>query len=175
MDLDEVLTNKDCTKDSSKNNSFINEVRTNNSLTNKALTNATYENTEDINFKGYNTWAKPVKIYDGDTCHFAFYFADNLYRFRIRLSDIDTAEIRSDDEEEVKHAKLAKKRLKELMGDDLVYLKCKKLDKYGRILAYIFKDDEDIKSFNELLVEEGLAYRYDGGKRLEFKEWYSNF
>ena len=40
--------------------------------------------------------------------------------------------------------------------------------KYGRILAEIFIDGED-KSLNQLLIENGHAYIYDGGKKQIFK------
>ena len=140
------------------------------------LRKATYKSVKSLNFKGYNTWAKPVKIYDGDTIQFALYIDDNnpkIYRFSVRFAGIDTAEIKSDDPKEVEYGEKAKKRVIELLGNDLVFLRCHNLDKYKRILADVYFDDVCEKSINEILLEEGLAYKYDGGKRIPFKDWYA--
>ena len=40
--------------------------------------------------------------------------------------------------------------------------------KYGRVLAEIFIDGEE-KSLNDLLIENGHAYVYEGGKKQLFK------
>ena len=40
-----------------------------------------------------------------------------------------------------------------------VMMNCKELDKYGRVLA-------DVSNFSDILVNEKLAYRYDGGTKL---------
>lgn len=145
----------------------------------EALKKLRYEDVDEYKFSGQNFWGKCVKVYDGDTLHCAFFIEDKPYRFRVRFSGIDTAELRSKDqdpnirEQEVKHAEKARDRLIELIGDDLIYLRCeeKQDDKYQRILAKVYKDDKSLVSFNEQLVAEGLAYEYDGGTRRTFREW----
>jgi endonuclease YncB( thermonuclease family) len=52
----------------------------------------------------------------------------------------------------------------------LVYIKCKDFDKYGRLLGDVYKTDEDDISFSEILMEEKLAYFYDGKKKLTEEE-----
>jgi endonuclease YncB( thermonuclease family) len=53
---------------------------------------------------------------------------------------------------------------------NLVYIKCKDFDKYGRLLGDVYRTDEDDKSFSEILMEEKLAYFYDGKKKLTEEE-----
>ena len=45
--------------------------------------------------------------------------------------------------------------------------KCGKCDKYGRCLVKLYDSNEYIKSFNNILVEEGYAYKYYGGKKMD--------
>ncbi len=136
-----------------------------------SLLECTYKNTPAL-FFGYETWAVPVKVYDGDTIHFAFYMGDSIYRQCVRLNGIDTAEMHSDDPQEEEHAKKAKDRITQLMGNNLVYLKCTKLGKYGRLLADVYKTPNDEKSLNQILIDEGLAYEYHGEGKKPFREWH---
>ena len=57
-----------------------------------------YKDVPFFSLNGYKTWAKCVKIYDGDTATFAFYYNKTYYKFRVRLAGIDTAEIKSKDQ-----------------------------------------------------------------------------
>ena len=67
--------------------------------------------------------------------------------------------------------KYSKKKIKDVLGASrkIVYLKCGKFEKYGRCLIKIFLSEEDLvdktKSVNKILLNEGLAYKYYGGKR----------
>jgi len=135
------------------------------------LEQATYHQVDFFNFNGYKTWAKCVKVYDGDTGTFVFYYNKKPYKFRTRLMGIDTAEMKSLNERETEYAEKAKNRLIELISDKLVYLECLQYDKYGRILVYIYSKKRDKKSFNQILLDEGLAYAYDGSKKRNFDEW----
>ncbi len=137
----------------------------------KELKEATYKNTEPFDFK-LSTWCKVVKIYDGDTVHVAFHFMDNIYRFIIRLAGIDTAEKRSKNPLEVKYAELGLNRLKELINDELVYLVVDGTGKYGRLLGYLYENEDCSKCYNNILIDEHLAYKYLGGHKKEFEEWY---
>jgi endonuclease YncB( thermonuclease family) len=47
----------------------------------------------------------------------------------------------------------------------LVWLKCHKFDKYGRVLADIYRSSEHGVSFSQILLAEGLAKEYHGGKK----------
>ncbi len=137
------------------------------------LRNVKYHDVNFFSLQGYKTWAKCVKIYDGDSATFVFFFNDNPYKFKIRLAEIDTPEIRSTNPNETVVALQARDRLKALIGDKLVYLECLEYDKYGRILAKIYNNGDFNECYNKILVDEGLAYQYDGGHKKEFTEWYN--
>ena len=118
-----------------------------------------------------------VSMHDGDTFTAVFRFESAFYKFPVRLARIDTPEMTSKDP----RAYLARNRLFELItssatGADTMSWKkkdfdtyfglnptyltinCNGMDKYGRVLA-------DVGTFAETLVNEKLAYWYDGGKK----------
>jgi endonuclease YncB( thermonuclease family) len=133
-----------------------------------------YKDVPFFSLNGYKTSAKCVKVYDGDTATFVFYYHKKPYKFRVRLADIDTAELRSKNADEVHVAKLAKNKLINLIDDKLVYIECLGFDKYGRLLANLYSDKKMERSYNSILLEEGFAYNYKGGKKIDFKDWYKN-
>jgi endonuclease YncB( thermonuclease family) len=142
---------------------------------NKLLLNATYKNTSPFTIKDTKGWAKVVKVYDGDTCHIAFTYKGEIVRLKCRIVHIDTAEMRSKDPREKAHAIKAKKRLLELINatdNGLVWVHIKKEDLYGRFLTGLYADDTEELAFHEVLVEEGLAYGYEGRKKSNFDDWY---
>lgn len=148
----------------------------------ESLKNSTYKSTELFTLDGYETVCNVVKAYDGDSCHCVFFYNNKLCRFRVRLNGIDTAEKRSDDPLEVEHALKALNRFDELAGVDssnnkLVYIKCYGMDMYGRLLADLYPNsvkEENDTTINQILLDENLAYPYDGKKKKKFREWYKN-
>ena len=52
----------------------------------------------------------------------------------------------------------------------LVYLRCDDFDKYGIVLATVSKNKDDTVSFSDILINEKLAYAYDGKKKLTEEE-----
>lgn len=135
------------------------------------LKSVEYDNINFFSLNGLNVWAKVVKVYDGDTVTLVFFVNDKPFKFRCRLNGIDCAEKKSEDEAEVIHANRAIERLNEMIDNDLIYVKCKRFDKYGRVLVDLFDCDDSEFSFNDLLIGEGLAYHYKGNKRTPFREW----
>ena len=108
------------------------------------------------------------RVVDGDTVDVTLDLGFNiLYNSRIRLLGIDTPESRTRDLEEKARGLAAKDRVKELcpVGSS-VTLKTTKdgRGKFGRILGEIFVSGV-VQSINQLLVEEGHAVEYDGGKK----------
>ena len=103
-----------------------------------------------------------VKVVDGDTIDvvidLGFYLS---IKKRVRLEGINAPESRTRNLSEKKRGLKAKARLKEMCESDLV-LKCHGLGKYGRVLGEFFVDG---KSLNKLMVTEGHAVEYFGGKR----------
>ena len=141
--------------------------------------------TPELSINGLKSYGRLIDVYDGDTIKVILPAFGSYYKFTMRLNDIDTCEIRSKDKILQNNAIKARDRLfelatnskvntkndiKNLLESDvyLVWVVCCNKDKYGRILANIYKDkDKDIaKSFSEILLEEKLAYKYEGKTKL---------
>lgn len=105
-------------------------------------------------------------IFDGDTFAATVRLDDDIaVSTRVRLMNVDTPEIHSLCESEIKLAEKAKNRLADLLPiGSTVELRNIKDDKYlGRIDAYVLTNTgQDIGS---ILIKEKLGRPYDGGKR----------
>ena len=104
------------------------------------------------------------RVIDGDTfdCIIDLGFDVKLNKQRVRLSGIDTPESRTRDLAEKKLGLAAKERLKELCVGKF---KVKSLGKgkYGRILGIPY--DENGEDICQMLIKEGHAVEYHGGKK----------
>lgn len=137
---------------------------------------------------GLNTYGRLVDIHDGDTCKIVLPVMGSYYKFNIRLNGIDTCEISSHHQENKNKALQARNKICSLIQEKwgqidysletqkeikeylksitcIVYVKCYDFDKYGRLLADIYIDDNQ-KSLSEILLDEKLAYSYNGGTKL---------
>ena len=146
------------------------------------LRKLTQDDIKRFSLKGHETKAKVLKIFDGDTCDLAFYFQGKLMRYKCRLADIDATELDEEDEKgrsgEIARDFLAwlcvgehpdnfpfdveadpVEELQETLDNNrnLVYAVFGNFGKYGRALVTIKSSEEDVKSFNDLLVEYGFA------------------
>lgn len=102
--------------------------------------------------------ARIVNVVDGDTVDMLVDLGFHTYiKDRFRLSGIDTAEVNSTDAAERKLAQDAKAWMANYLNKDVV-IKSTKKDKYGRYLAYIYKDSE--VSLNDQMLSLGLAKVY---------------
>ena len=104
------------------------------------------------------------RIVDGDTldCILDLGFDVKLHKQRVRLHGIDTPESRTRDLAEKKLGLAAKKRLGELCKGKF-RVKSLGKGKYGRILGIPYTEDgEDIC---QILIKEGHAVEYTGGKK----------
>ena len=126
-------------------------------------------------------------VYDGDTFKCLLFPLNgtehnDIIKLNIRLSGIDTPEIRSKDLNEKKVALIAKAKLISLLNDcDYLHIEITGIDKYGgrydSIVTQVKAVRDDITyeksniTVNELIVQAGLAYKYDGGTKLSFNEW----
>ena len=139
--------------------------------------------------------ARVVDIYDGDTITCIINIFDNYFLFNVRLGDIDTCEMKSKNVKCKEKARRAQNCLYELITEKtndniditrkdlrflleseiyLVNILCGTLDKYGRLLGWIF-DFKDLsqdksKSFNHILINKKLAYLYQGDTKLSEEE-----
>ena len=128
-----------------------------------------------FSLEGTKHLCKVVDVYDGDTCKVVFPFAEKMCRWNVRLTGYDTPEMRppknqENREEEKKAAYAARNFLRsKVMNDDqLVYIKCGEFDKYGRLLGTLYLQDEESTSINDLMIQEGHGYVYDGGTKKKF-------
>ena len=133
-----------------------------------------------------------IKVLDGDTIDCYIDLGFNLKtKKRIRYMGIDTWESRTRDLDEKKKGLAAKARNKELLESGRFKLKSFGTGKFGRVLGEIFVSPEYVGehitecignpdstidlsadgwvSINDILIEEGHAYDYQGGKKKDFK------
>ena len=118
---------------------------------------------------GYS--CKLVRVVDGDTADAMIDLGFNVWvKERIRFYGVDTWESRTRDLEEKKKGLAAKDYVKDLLensDEGKFVLKSYGVGKYGRVLADLFVKGND-KSINQLLLENGHAYEYEGGKKKVF-------
>lgn len=139
------------------------------------MDNITYKDT--IPFIPPITEGKVVKVYDGDTITVATklpYENSPYYRFSVRLKGIDCPEIKTKNKDEKECATLARDYLRVLLMDKMILLKEVELEKYGRILAYVYYEEKNV---SDMLCEKRLAVKYDGGTKQcpdNWMEYYKN-
>jgi|TARA_E500000305_G_scaffold100721_1_gene93843 micrococcal nuclease len=121
----------------------------------------------------YNYKISPLRVIDGDTIDAEIDLGfDVKIKKRIRFMGINTPESRTRDLEEKARGLAAKDRVKQLLdGCDNITLNSHGVGKFGRCLGEIMLDMVDgqekltLVSLNELLIKEGHAVEYHGGKR----------
>lgn len=144
----------------------------------------TMSNTPSFGMYGLCFNARLVNVHDGDTVTvIAEVFPSRVFKFNVRLIGIDAPEITSSNPEIKKMAEIVRLRLlclltneKNLISDHLtrsqmihlleqktniVFVRCKTTDKYGRILAEI-SVTEHLPHVGLVLLQEGLVRPYDG-------------
>ena len=119
------------------------------------------------------------KVGDGDTIDVTIDLGFDLYKKeRVRIAGVDTPEKRTRDLEEKELGLDATNWMKENLegaidGDDELTIRTELkggVGKYGRLLGWLYVGDEEI-SLNELMIQEGYAWAYDGGtKQKNFEE-----
>ena len=132
-----------------------------------------------------------IKVVDGDTidAYIDLGFKVKMKQ-RIRYMGLDTWESRTRDLEEKAKGLVAKARNNELLEQGVFKLKSFGTGKYGRVLGEVFVSPDFVGehitecianpeskidlssdgwvSVNDILMEEGHAYEYDGGKKKVF-------
>ena len=128
--------------------------------------------------------AELIKVLDGDTIDCWIDLGFNLkIKKRIRYMGIDTWESRTRDLDEKKKGLAAKARNKELLEAGVFKIVSYGTGKFGRVLGEIFvspdavgheisenvdRSADGLVSINDILINEGHAYEYDGGKKKKF-------
>ena len=127
---------------------------------------------------------KLLRVVDGDTIDALIDVGFDIWvKKRIRYKGIDTWESRTRDLDEKAKGLLAKARNKELLEAGTFKIVSYGTGKFGRVLGEIFvspdavgheisenvdRSSDGLVSINDILIEEGHAYEYDGGKKKAF-------
>lgn len=109
--------------------------------------------------------AKCLRVVDGDTVDATVDLGfDTWKKIRIRLVGINTPETRTRDLEEKARGMAAKNFLIDLLKkhNNEFILHSQGVGKYGRCLGNLFLGEKNV---NDLLINEGHAVEYSGGKR----------
>ena len=119
----------------------------------------------------YEYTAKLDRVVDGDTCDALIDLGfDTWVKKRIRFKGVDTWESRTRNKEEKVKGLAAKAHTKDLLensDEGKFALRSYGVGKFGRVLGELFVKGET-KSVNDLLLENGHAYEYEGGKKKVF-------
>ena len=129
-----------------------------------------------------------VRVLDGDTidCFIDLGF-DLKIKKRVRYMGIDTWESRTRDKAEKVKGLAAKARNKELLEAGTFKIVSYGTGKFGRVLGEIFvspdavgenavidesvdRNKDGLVSINDILIAEGHAYDYHGGKKKDFEK-----
>ena len=109
-----------------------------------------------------------TRVVDGDTCDVNIDLGFKIsHKARVRLHGINAPESRTRDKAEKYRGLQAKARFKELIRERDIRLISHDKGKYGRVLGEILIKNPNDKwdSVNKILVNEGHAVEYYGGKR----------
>ena len=119
------------------------------------------------------------KVLDGDTIDVTIDLGFDLFKKeRVRIAGVDTPEKRTRDLEEkalgIDATEWMKKHLEDtIAGDEELTIRTELvggMGKYGRLLGWLYVG-EDLISLNELMIDEGYAWEYDGGtKQKDFEQ-----
>jgi len=181
----ETKRNKNNKKDKKdkkdKNENKIN--RNNNYNNNYTITEKSYLLNNNVSYLKHITYkdsepfipnirfAKVIKVYDGDTITVSSklpYNESPIYRFSVRLRNIDSPEIKGESEKECILAIQARDALHNLIFGKIIELRNNGKEKYGRLLADIYYNKLHI---NKWMLDNKYAVLYDGGKKIRGYDW----
>ena len=121
--------------------------------------------------KKYGYSCKLDRVVDGDTCDALIDLGFKTFvHKRIRFKGVATWESRTRDLEEKKKGLAAKAFTKDLLensDEGKFSIISYGTGKYGRVLGELFVKGHE-QSINKLLIENGHAYEYEGGKKKVF-------
>ena len=112
-----------------------------------------------------------VKVVDGDTVDLLLDLGFSLLKKeRCRVAGIDTPESRTRDLKEKAYGLEAKAFLQGVLENaENLYVHTEKDGKYGRMLGHLYCDNVE-GSINNLMIEAGHAWDYDGGTKDSSKD-----
>ena len=116
----------------------------------------------------YTYFVKSVdRVVDGETIDISIDLGFDLTnKERVRLAGIDTPEKRTKDQKEKEMGYQATEFLEmHLMEAKKLTVKTEKEGKFGRMLGWLYKSETDTTSINQIMIDKGYAWAYDGGTK----------
>jgi endonuclease YncB( thermonuclease family) len=110
-----------------------------------------------------------IRCYDGDTITIVSNPYGEVCRFTLRISGLDTPELKGSTVLEKTAAEIVRDELKKMISNKFVRIKIHGNDKYGRLLVDIWVDGYS-DSINQWLLDNKYALPYDGGKKSIFQD-----
>ncbi len=124
----------------------------------------TFESCKDFCPLSENQKVKVVKVIDGDTLWVSWKYDSDYVKYKLRIRNIDTPEMKSKNTEERLMAQNAKQILSEKCLNQEINVYDVSLDKYGRVLADF--STFDLPSMSEfMLTKSDICHAYKGGKK----------
>ena len=117
----------------------------------------------------YTYFVKSIdRIVDGDTIDISIDLGFDLTKKeRVRLAGIDTPEKRTKNQKEKEMGYQATEFLEmHLMEATKLTVRTEKDGKFGRMLGWLYKTDKDTMSINQIMIDKGYAWAYDGGTKV---------
>jgi micrococcal nuclease len=117
----------------------------------------------------YTYFVKSVdRVVDGDTIDISIDLGFDLTKKeRVRLAGIDTPEKRTKNPKEKEMGYQATEFLEmHLMEASKLTVKTEKEGKFGRMLGWLYKSENDTTSINQIMIDKGYAWAYDGGTKV---------
>ena len=138
-----------------------------------------HDKLKDIDYKDTKTfyhkitYCKCVKVYDGDTITIATILSTTepylVNRFSVRIMGIDAPEIKGGSDNEKALAVISREALRKKILGKMIRLEIiEEPEKWGRILAKVYLDDEDICKY---MLDNNYAVPYSGGTKNKPNEW----
>lgn len=136
----------------------------------RELQNTDFTSMELFTFKGLDTNAKVLSVYDGDTVTLVFKYKGIYIKDRFRMYGYDSPEMKplkkiADRDLHIAAAKVAQKKLEELVLNKVVRVVFSEEEKYGRLMGKLYKDNLCI---NDWMVTSGLGLSYHGKTKTNF-------
>lgn len=105
-----------------------------------------------------------IDVYDGDTCTILYHLDNKIVsRTSLRLAGIDTPEMKSNTLEGTVATRI-RDHVRNKILDKILYVKFKKIDKYGgRIVGDLYLDDNT--TLSEYLLQKKYALPFDGNTK----------
>ena len=126
-------------------------------------------------------YGKVIKVYDGDTITIAAIIPNTnnnktVYRFSVRLTGIDSPEIKGHTQNEKLAAITSRDALHKLIFGKIIELRNNSNEKYGRILADVYLTNTNDSSnnsgtllhINKWMLDNKYAIPYNGGTKQQF-------